>query len=97
MIFGDTFLGWDTIISPLGTIWTPVFRGWSHYVDVQREGRMSSAGVTVGRRPLEQGLPVDFISLRSDYDTTDRTRDSDILTEVAAEGGTPDRGGGGCA
>ena len=40
---------------------------------------------------------VDFISLRSDYDTTDRTRDSDILTEVAAEGGTPDRGGGGCA
>ena len=28
---------------------------------------------------------VDNISLRSVYDTTDRTRDSDILTEVAAE------------
>ena len=40
---------------------------------------------------------VDNISLRSVYDTTDRTRDSDILTEVAAEGGTPDRGGGGSA
>ena len=28
---------------------------------------------------------VDNISLRSVYDKTDRTRDSDILTEVAAE------------
>ena len=47
MIFGDTFLGWDTRISPLGTVWTPVFRGWSHYVDVQRV-RMSTRGCDGG-------------------------------------------------
>ena len=30
-------------------------------------------------------IGVDNISLRSVYDTTDRTRDSDILTEVAEQ------------